>query len=96
MASEIVINEKIALEVDIWNLGILFFEMIFGHSPLKGKNIKSIMINIKIHNLINDKPVSKEWKNLIEKMLESNLYKRLKITDIFEHDFIKKFNKKKE
>ena len=53
------------------------------------------MINIKVHDLIYDKPVSKECKNLIEKMLESNPQKRFKITDIFEHNFIKKYNKKK-
>ena len=95
MAPEIVTSENYAFGVDIWSLGILLFEMIFGHSPFEGKNMNSIMINIKVHDLIYDKPVSKECKNLIEKMLESNPQKRFKITDIFEHNFIKKYNKKK-
>ena len=95
MAPEIVTSENYAFGVDIWSLGILLFEMIFGHSPFEGKNMNSIMINIKVHDLIYDKPVSKECKNLIEKMLESNPQKRFKITDIFEHDFIKKYSKKK-
>ena len=95
MAPEIVTSENYAFGVDIWSLGILLFEMIFGHSPFEGKNMNSIMINIKVHDLIYDKPVSNECQNLIEKMLESNPQKRFKITDIFEHDFIKKYNKKK-
>ena len=82
MAPEIVTSENYAFGVDIWSLGILLFEMIFGHSPFEGKNMNSIMINIKVHDLIYDKPVSKECKNLIEKMLESNPQKRFKITDI--------------
>jgi serine/threonine protein kinase len=69
--------------------------MIFGHSPFEGKNMNSIMINIKTKDLTYDKPISKECKNLIEKMLENNQQKRFKITDIFEHDFIKKYTKKK-
>ena len=95
MAPEIVTNENYGFGVDIWSLGNLLYEMIFGHSPFEGKNMNSIMINIKTKDLTYDKPISKECKNLIEKMLESNQQKRFKITDIFEHDFIKKYNKKK-
>jgi len=95
MAPEIVTNENYGFGVDIWSLGNLLYEMIFGHSPFEGKNMNSIMINIKTKDLTYDKPISKECKNLIEKMLESNQQKRFKITDIFEHDFIKKYNQKK-
>ena len=95
MAPEIVTSENYGFGVDIWSLGNLLYEMIFGHSPFEGKNMNSIMINIKTKDLTYDKPISKECKNLIEKMLESNQQKRFKITDIFEHDFIKKYTKKK-
>ena len=94
MAPEMVTNENYGFGVDIWSLGNLLYEMIFGHSPFEGKNMNSIMINIKTKDLTYDKPISKECKNLIEKMLESNQQKRFKITDILEHDFIKKYTKK--
>ena len=95
MAPEMVTSENYGFGVDIWSLGNLLFEMIFGHSPFEGKNMNSILINIKTNELIYDKPISKECKNLIEKMLESNQQKRFKINDILEHDFIKKYNNKK-
>ena len=95
MAPEIVTSENYGFGVDIWSLGNLLYEMIFGHSPFEGKNMNSIMINIKTKDLTYDKPISKECKDLIEKMLESNQQKRFKIKDIFEHDFIKKYCKKK-
>jgi serine/threonine protein kinase len=94
MAPEIVTSENYGFGVDIWSLGNLLYEMIFGHSPFEGNNMNSIMINIKTKDLTYDKPISKECKNLIEKMLESNQQKRFKITDIFEHEFIKKYTKK--
>ena len=96
MAPEIVTNENYDFSVDIWSLGILLYEMIFGHSPFEGKNKNSIMINIKSHELIYDKPISNECKDLIEKILENNPQKRLKIKDIIEHSFIKKYNRQKD
>ena len=96
MAPEIVYSEKYDFGVDIWSLGILLYELLMGYSPFKGKDPKSIMVNIKFHELIFDKNknLSDECKNLIKSLLEVNPQKRIKIRDIFDHPFIKKYNSK--
>ena len=93
MAPEIVGSENYDFSVDIWSLGILLYELIFGHSPFKAKNMKSVILNIKSHDLTYEKPISHECKNLIEKILNINPQKRLKIKDILEHPFVKKYSK---
>ena len=97
MAPEIVGSENYDYSVDIWSLGILLYELLFGHSPFKGSNTNNIIQNIKSHELNYDdknKKISKSCKDLIQKLLNMNPQKRLKIKDILEHPFIKKYAKK--
>ena len=97
MAPEIVGSENYDYSVDIWSLGILLYELLYGHSPFKANNTKNVILNIKTHELTYDdknKVVSKSCKDLIQKLLDSNPQKRLKIKDILEHPFVKKYSKK--
>ena len=97
MAPEIVGSENYDYSVDIWSLGILLYELLFGHSPFKGNNTNNIIQNIKSHELNYDdknKKISKSCKDLIQKLLNINPQKRIKIKDILEHPFIKKHAKK--
>ena len=97
MAPEIVENENYDYSVDIWSLGILLYELLYGHSPFKAKNTKNIILNIKSHELTYDdknKNVSNSCKDLIKKLLNNNPQKRYKIKDILEHPFIKKHSER--
>ena len=90
MAPEIIDNENYDFSVDIWSLGILLYEMLFGYSPFRATNLNDIVINIKEGNLIfdNRKNISFECKDLIKKLLIHNPEKRLKIKDVLYHPFI--------
>ena len=97
MAPEIVENENYDYGVDIWSLGILLYELLYGHSPFKANNTKNVILNIKSHELTyddNNKTVSKSCKDLIKKLLNNNPQKRYKIKDILEHPFIKKHSER--
>ena len=97
MAPEIVENENYDYGVDIWSLGILLYELLYGHSPFKANNTKNVILNIKSHEFTYDdknKNISNSCKDLIKKLLNNNPQKRYKIKDILEHPFIKKHSEK--
>ncbi len=95
MAPEIVTQNNYDKSIDVWSLGILLYELIHGYSPFRAikqkNNDNEIIENIKIHNLKFDKEVSYECKELIIGLLHNNVNKRLKIEDIFNSKFVKKY-----
>ena len=95
MAPEMVNQKVYSKEIDIWSLGVLLYEMLHGYSPFIPKkmhfNEREVMENIKIHNLKFDKKVSIECKELICHLLDENRQRRYKIEDIFNSNFVKKY-----
>ena len=97
MSPELVNHQGYGKEIDVWSLGILLYEMIHGYSPFRPNkpkfNEKEVMENIKNHNLIFGKTVSDECKNLIYHLLDPDINKRYNVEDIYNSDFVKKYEK---
>ena len=95
MSPELVKNQGYGKEIDVWSLGILLYEMIHGYSPFRpNKPIfdeKDVIENIINHNLTFGKEVSDECKTLIYGLLEPDISKRYKVEDIYNSDFIKRY-----
>ena len=89
MAPEVVEGKNYSFEADIWSLGVTFYELMTFNKPFKGR-IPSIFLKI-----LNDKiePItdfySKEFRNLIYKMLDKNPLKRPKAKEILNIPFVK-------
>lgn len=43
MALEVFTGKKQSPKADIWSLGVLFYEIMFGYAPFRGRNIEEIM-----------------------------------------------------
>ena len=97
MSPELVNHQGYGKEIDVWSLGILLYEMIHGYSPFRPNkpkfNEKDVMENIKNHNLIFGKTVSDECKELIYHLLDPDINKRYKVEDIYNSEFVKKYEK---
>jgi len=99
MAPEILISASYNKCSDIWSIGMVMFELLFGHHPLR--HIKHITDLIKYFNsdpLIrippdkkpDDANLSSECINLIQKMLITDYDKRLTWEKLFDHPWINK------
>ena len=76
-------------KVDIWSLGLLCYEMLFGENLLNQNNNiynkKSININI-------PQNISLKAQTFLLSMLQKNGNKRLSATELLNHEFIKNNN----
>ena len=43
MAPEILLGQKYSIKADIWSLGVIFYEMLFGFCPFEAKSISSLI-----------------------------------------------------
>ena len=85
MPPEIIKKEKyIACYSDIWSLGVLFFAMLFGIFPFKGKDEDELFEKIKEAKLCFPEynPISDKTKKLFEKIFVINPCDRICLEDI--------------
>lgn len=88
MAPEVINSESYDYEVDIWSLGITFFELMTFHVPFKGNNQFGLFNNIingkkyVSFNEVKELSFSMELINIINKMISQNASQRPTIDDI--------------
>jgi len=81
-------NEK----VDIWGLGVLIFELIFGYAPFSSTFNEERFNNIKTGKINWPKNINDEYKDLIdliEKILKVDLKERISLDEIENHSWIR-------
>lgn len=91
MAPEIYQKIGYTDSVDVWSLGIMLYEMIFGEHPLsKYNDIKILLNSIVLDDIIIPyiDEVDNKCIDLLQKMIKRNEYDRIKIEDVFKHQWI--------
>ena len=87
------IRGQMIKELDEWACGVLMYYLLVGHPPFDGKTEDEIFDSIQRQpldlNIEELKNVSNECKDLISKLLERDVKKRIKAKNALEHNFFK-------
>ena len=88
MAPEIMLKKRYNNKSDLWSVGVIFFELLFGTTPYKAKNMIDLMTNIK------KKPIkfphyniTPECQKLLLGLLQKDPENRISWEELFEHSW---------
>lgn len=77
MAPEVLKGEIYSNKADIWSLGVVIFEMIYGVCPFQSNSIANLIEVLNTKDLHFPGPISPFLKNLITRMLTKDPFRRI-------------------
>jgi serine/threonine protein kinase len=86
MAPEVLRGENYSMKADIWSLGVVLYEMLFGVCPYQSKSIAMLIshINTKDISLPTDShPISEKTEQLLRKLLTKDYFRRISWIELF-------------
>ena len=90
MAPEVIMGQNYNHMAEIWSLGCVIFELIFGQCPFEEKSIAKLIGRIKNSDIDFPKNViSDTLENLLKSMLVKDVEKRMSWEQLFSHDLLK-------
>ncbi|XP_072505621.1 protein kinase C delta type [Notamacropus eugenii] len=93
IAPEILQGLKYTFSVDWWSFGVLLYEMLIGQSPFHGDDEDELFESIRVDTPHYPRWITKESKDILEKLFERDPTKRLGVTgNIKVHAFFKTIN----
>ncbi|XP_034354651.1 protein kinase C delta type isoform X2 [Arvicanthis niloticus] len=93
IAPEILQGLKYSFSVDWWSFGVLLYEMLIGQSPFHGDDEDELFESIRTDTPHYPRWITKESKDIMEKLFERDPVKRLGVTgNIRSHPFFKTIN----
>ncbi|EDV24899.1 uncharacterized protein TRIADDRAFT_25874 [Trichoplax adhaerens] len=94
IAPEVLQAQEISRACDIWSIGVILYEMVYGKPPFYSKNVEEVPANIRNWRQTLEFPPKKasdQCKELIQKLICDKEY-RLTIPEIKEHGLFKKID----
>ena len=88
MAPEIMLKKRYNNKSDLWSVGVIFYELVFGTTPYKAKNMIDLMTGIKRKAVSLPKNnLSRECRDLLLNLLRRDPNRRISWEELFNHDW---------
>lgn len=91
MAPEVLLRRCYDAKADLWSIGVILYECLFGQAPYQSKNIQELLDKIEQKKRI-DLPktakISNECSDLLARLLQHDPTKRIAFEDYFKHEFL--------
>ena len=86
MAPEILKGQKYGIKADIWSIGVVFYDMLYGAYPYSGFKPDDILKSIKNKEInFSEFPISNQAKDFILKCLTVDVSKRINWDEMDNH-----------
>lgn len=91
MAPEILLKHSYNPSADLWSIGVILYECIFGSAPYRSKSMDELLDKIKNRQKIviaAAAKISQECRDMMMRLLIHEPDKRLPFSEFFEHKFL--------
>ena len=89
MAPEVMQKKLYGFKADIWSIGVVFYQMLEGRFPFRGRNVEAIMEKILMNEIVFEKPgLSEEAIDFVKRCLVVDPEERIGWADIYKHPLI--------
>ncbi|XP_068612869.1 serine/threonine-protein kinase ULK3-like, partial [Brachionichthys hirsutus] len=91
MAPEMVCQRQYDARVDLWSVGVILYEALFGRAPFASRSYAELEEKIRRNQPIEIPPgarVSKDCRDLLLRLLERNPDARITFAEFFAHPFV--------
>ncbi len=90
MAPEMVLERCYDAKVDLWSVGVILYECLFGRAPYKSETIEQLLVKIKtdVPIVVPNDSISDSCHDLLTRCLQRDPTRRIDFEDFFNHDFI--------
>ncbi|KAL5005540.1 hypothetical protein ScPMuIL_018996 [Solemya velum] len=91
MAPEIICKGHYDARVDLWSIGVILYECLFGRAPFASRSFKELEKRIRDSKPVElpyGATVSDDCRDLLQKLLRRNPDDRMSFDDFFDHPFV--------
>lgn len=91
MAPEILLNHSYNPSADLWSIGVILYECLYGFAPYSSKTTEELLSKIKSKKKIvipSDTKISPICRDLMNRLLVHDPKRRLNFLEFFSHDFV--------
>lgn len=91
MAPEILLKQCYDASADLWSIGVILFECLFGKAPYSSKSLDELLVKIKSQQPIQiprSHKISANCEDLLMRLLQHDPKKRITFQEFFDHEFV--------